>query len=69
METAGIGGVRQPPLRQSAVLKHSPLARVTGAAKSRSDAVPVSLNLVLFNTTKQKQVVARFTYFLGRGQA
>lgn len=40
METAGIGGGRQSPRRQSAVLKRrpSPLARVTGAAKSESDA-------------------------------
>jgi len=43
METAGIVGVRQLPRRQSAVLKcrHSPLAHVTGAAKSQSDAVLV----------------------------
>jgi len=41
METAGIGGVRQPPQRQSSVLRRrpSPLARVTGAAKPQSDAV------------------------------
>jgi hypothetical protein len=40
METAGISGVRQPPRRQSAVLKcrHSALARVTEAAKLQSDA-------------------------------
>ena len=40
METAGMDGVRQPPRRQSAVLKRrpSPLARVTGAAKLQSDA-------------------------------
>jgi hypothetical protein len=41
MEAAGIGGVRLPPRRQSAVLKRrpSPLARVTVAAKPQSDAV------------------------------
>ena len=45
METAGIGGVRQPPRRQSAVLKrrHSPLACVTEAAKWQSDAGAVFL--------------------------